>query len=55
MKRLILILLLTAPLGGCALIAAGVIGGIVAHDCDYYGNCFLLRGGGGPHPHHHKH
>ena len=39
MKTIAIILALTClPLGGCALVAAGVIGGaIVAHNDDYYG------------------
>ena len=36
--KLVLIALLTLPLGGCALLAAGVIGGaIVASNDDYCG------------------
>ena len=52
---------LVAPLAGCALLAAGAIGGGVSQYCDVFGNCLLLRdqvgmlrihgpvpGGGGP-------
>ena len=34
MKSLILIIVLTLPLGGCALLAAGIVGGIVTHEID---------------------
>ena len=33
-------------LGGCALVGAAVVGGVVRHDCDVYGDCLLLRGPG---------
>ena len=33
---------------GCALVAAGVVGGVIVHNCEVYGDCYLMRR---PHPH----
>lgn len=47
--KIIILLAVSMSLGGCALLAAGVIGGAVVSDCDTYQDCYLLKKG-----YHHK-
>ena len=47
MKKLFAIPLLLAiamSTSGCALLGAAVIGGVIAHDCDYRGDCYWRDG-----------
>ena len=46
MKPMLTVLLLLAIVwgcSGCALLAAGVVGGVIAHDCDVHGGCYWDR------------
>ena len=46
MKPMLTVLLLFAiawACSGCALVAAGVVGGVIVHDCEVYGDCYLAR------------